>query len=699
MMKEMLNRTINKRVESVGFINKIMFPAWARLLIWSLQLPKNPYMLLVSRLVTLWKTNGPKHLVLYLKEATRIVQAFVSGNAVLSSEFPISLKGGLPSIIPGPLRLLMRQRDLNTFRGVLSVLAVYRVIQIPGKLKLETITEPFKGQDRILPQYEVKNCSSEIFRRNILLKPIKLLRLGTAGPNHPVSMLGITLDIKAWTQSPLFPSLKKFISLSPGGEDFLRLIEQEEAFVQDLKPVKELILGRLSEKMEAAGKVRVFAITDSITQSVFRPISDGIFKILRSLPMDGTFDQDAPVRRLKDLYLQGLLDSQTFYSYDLSAATDRLPIDFQVQVLTLLIGKDRAELWREILCSRDWYHKGIPLRYSVGQPMGALSSWAMLALSHHVIVRIAANRVGIPGFTNYALLGDDIVIANDAVAKSYHSIMTQILGVEINLSKSMISTNSFEFAKRIITMDGEVSAVGPKNLLVGLKTLKGIPSILLDLINKGVSLSEDSVTKLYKSIPTVRKSQLEKIVWLVKGPFGFVPTTDGLSADIQLYDSLSVVCIDRLADSFDEAIYLHNKELWLNNLKRMDELKFNLHTLDRLPGFVDIVEPLSSPIFNHLLELYEVQVEELLVNEPQYVPQSNNLGVCKLKSWTWKPTVMKALTDKIKSDQGATFIPLDPFREDRVILPLAHSNKVQNFWIKLRELVRQRASFKFPGSV
>jgi hypothetical protein len=136
----------------------------------------------------------------------------------------------------------------------------------------------------------------------------------------------------------------------------------------------------------------------------------------------------------------------------------------------------------------------------------------MLALSHHVIVRIAANRVGYPGFTNYALLGDDIVIANDAVAKSYHSIMTQILGVEINLSKSMISLNSFEFAKRIVTMDGEVSAVGPKNLLVGLKTLKGIPSILLDLVNKGVSLSEDSVTNLYKSIPTVRKSQLDKIV-------------------------------------------------------------------------------------------------------------------------------------------------------------------------------------------
>jgi len=94
----------------------------------------------------------------------------------------------------------------------------------------------------------------------------------------------------------------------------------------------------------------------------------------------------------------------------------------------------------------------------------------MLALTHHVIVQIAAIRVGKPRFSNYALLGDDIVIADTAVATSYHMIMTQALGVDINLSKSLISNDSFEFAKRLVTMDGEVSAVGAKNLLVALKS-------------------------------------------------------------------------------------------------------------------------------------------------------------------------------------------------------------------------------------
>lgn len=152
-----------------------------------------------------------------------------------------------------------------------------------------------------------------------------------------------------------------------------------------------------------------------------------------------------------------------------------------------------------------------PFRYSVGQPMGALSSWAMLAFTHHAVVRLAANRVGITHFTAYGLLGDDIVIYNDAVAKSYHYLMTEVLGVDINLSKSMVSTDSFEFAKRIIIKGEEVSAIGAKNLLLALKTHKGFPSVLLDMVNKGVKHNETSITEMFsKNVPTVRKSQFMK---------------------------------------------------------------------------------------------------------------------------------------------------------------------------------------------
>lgn len=71
----------------------------------------------------------------------------------------------------------------------------------------------------------------------------------------------------------------------------------------------------------------------------------------------------------------------------------------------------------------------------------------MLALTHHVIVRYSARRAGFVNFQDYALLGDDIVITNDIVASSYLEVMNT-LGVKINLTKSVISYDFAEFAKK-----------------------------------------------------------------------------------------------------------------------------------------------------------------------------------------------------------------------------------------------------------
>lgn len=79
--------------------------------------------------------------------------------------------------------------------------------------------------------------------------------------------------------------------------------------------------------------------------------------------------------------------------------------------------------------------------------MGAYSSFAMLALTHHIIIRYAALQAGLRKFKDYAVLGDDLVIANDDVALHYLEVCKD-LGVEINLSKSIISTDIAEFAKK-----------------------------------------------------------------------------------------------------------------------------------------------------------------------------------------------------------------------------------------------------------
>lgn len=96
--------------------------------------------------------------------------------------------------------------------------------------------------------------------------------------------------------------------------------------------------------------------------------------------------------------------------------------------------------------------------------MGALSSWAMLAITHHFIVHFCAWRSRVCGFnerfTEYAVLGDDIVIWNKPVADMYISTMKS-LGVKVGLAKSVLSPKGkgLEFAKRTIIDGIDVSPV------------------------------------------------------------------------------------------------------------------------------------------------------------------------------------------------------------------------------------------------
>jgi len=147
--------------------------------------------------------------------------------------------------------------------------------------------------------------------------------------------------------------LLSFISRFPDSGEFLSLLKEEFQYLAKANN-PGYILGKLSEKEEAAGKIRVFGITDAITQSVMAPLSDYIFDLLKKLPSDGTFNQDGPLKRL--VYLTNAtkeIVNPTFYSFDLSAATDRLPIQLQTDVLSTMFGDDFANEWRKILVDRD----------------------------------------------------------------------------------------------------------------------------------------------------------------------------------------------------------------------------------------------------------------------------------------------------------------------------------------------------------
>lgn len=97
-------------------------------------------------------------------------------------------------------------------------------------------------------------------------------------------------------------------------------------------------LAKLALKYEAAGKIRVFAMVDPFTQWVMDPLHKVLFRILDSFQTDGTFNQTKPVYRLIQSLGNptGFVPGRTFYSLDLSAATDRLPISIQKTLVSLV---------------------------------------------------------------------------------------------------------------------------------------------------------------------------------------------------------------------------------------------------------------------------------------------------------------------------------------------------------------------------
>jgi hypothetical protein len=238
----------------------------------------------------------------------------------------------------------------------------------------------------------------------------------------------------------------------------------------------------LAIKEEPAGKVRVFAMVDCFTQWALRPIHDFFFKKLALRNnIDGTFNQLAPLKRVP-------FGMKPIYSFDLSAATDRLPFKLQVQLLSKLFGDDISKLIKTILVDRDFstpdlrqlVDLGISIkpytkenypsvvRYKVGQPMGAYTSWALLAVTHHLIIQHCAWTSGIIPrtklFNDYSVLGDDIVIWNKTVAFHYLKVL-KALGVEVGLAKSIISMKSLglEFAKKTIVKGIDVSPIPLKD--------------------------------------------------------------------------------------------------------------------------------------------------------------------------------------------------------------------------------------------
>nr|UPW42271.1 MAG: putative RNA dependent RNA polymerase [Heilongjiang mito-like virus 10] len=243
-------------------------------------------------------------------------------------------------------------------------------------------------------------------------------------------------------------------------------------------------------------KVRVIAILDYWSQTALRPLHSYLFKLLKKIPQDCTFDQRG--------FKEKLINSGNYNSIDLSNATDRFPIELICLILKAHLPHHYVDAWKNIMVKLPFditqTCKGteVPssVSYGAGNPMGAYSSWATFAVAHHYIVYYCCKVLGKKwNSLPYALLGDDIVIGDDEVASMYLEVL-KTLGVKVSPLKTHRSPHLYEFAKRLIYKGEEItpfpiSALRESckisylmvNLLVesenkGFKTTKGIPDAL-----------------------------------------------------------------------------------------------------------------------------------------------------------------------------------------------------------------------------
>jgi len=93
-----------------------------------------------------------------------------------------------------------------------------------------------------------------------------------------------------------------------------------------------LKLGKLTVVRDQAGKARVVAIANYWTQVALRPLHEYIFSWLRTLDTDGTFDQHGALTRFLERCPKGIV----YHSVDLTAATDRIPVELLAQILDTL---------------------------------------------------------------------------------------------------------------------------------------------------------------------------------------------------------------------------------------------------------------------------------------------------------------------------------------------------------------------------
>ena len=413
-----------------------------------------------------WTLNRYKSIYNWLKGKVLGVKNFQS----LLNPFIMTTKQGIPLELAAIKHLL--SGDSPWIRVIMTVLRLFESIKLLPKFDESSITDGYTGKpiDPIVKDFKsfLQNWFKKFgkaIRRKLELSKLSCHELSfrfKSGPMGPSILTSHLCALAIWMNQTYYEIFMGYYDILHSETNDKDCIIKQFGHSIRLCTISvgdqlSLITGKISLASEPAGKTRLFAICNFWVQTILKPLHDALMQALKLFPTDGTFDQTKQFNRI-------LLETKgkSTYCFDLTKATDRFPIILQQVLLGVIVNEQFAQAWMKLISHLPFRYNHTDYFWKVGQPLGAFSSWAMFALTHHFVVQYCYFKVTnrLKWFNDYALLGDDIVIWHSKVAQYYLSFMSDI-GVSINLQKSYIGlSNTGEFAKRHFVDGRNISGFG-----------------------------------------------------------------------------------------------------------------------------------------------------------------------------------------------------------------------------------------------
>jgi hypothetical protein len=476
--------------------------------------------------------------------------------------------------------------------------------------------------------------------------------------------------------------------------DLLSTFENDDSLSSSYNDI-EHVVSRLRLKQEPGGKVRVFAIGDYFTQCSLGGMSDFLFSWLRKQPEDGTFDQDRTTQIAKDWTLQG----ECVESHDLSAATDRIPIKLQWEIIYQIFNKDIADQWVNLMTNRIFKDPDErDVKYAVGQPMGFKTSFAMLGIFHHLIFRTTIMMAGDKYDRNkhvYIVLGDDSA-NKQYLAKHYHFLMSVLCKIIINPTKGFTSEtyvkgmnpldtedgipSIVEFAKRVFIDGHEVTPVSPVLIKEALEYPMALKNLLIELARR--SYPKDST---YPQVVPLAELGFKPAIALTLSSFPLWPAPQLLLPELQ-------------GDTPDRD-WVTSKYFKENTILKRDSADLKTLTIDHLLGkiaaSVEACVDKIGYIYHTLITKAETDVQEnglsfrsqldLMLDILEY--QTSVLLKARKKIWNFETRGSDQSWILILKDFEQIFISIFDIETYLGIRKDKHSTQSDKLSILLKEIV------------